>query len=647
VSEELPLVWFERRSSLWLGAVCREGAKKLRLIDSRGELLRIPHSRVFARLEACVAGGKPAAIAQRLRTLRGEVEGSSPGEEELWGFLEDAQPTPLRDLSDRALGGASDSQLARLVRGLLGEDGRLRSSFRFREGAVVRLDADTLGRIQARAAEAQAEALAAGAFETWWREGGDELPPLAEGLLERMKAYALSGATKDKGAAGAAKRIGYAEADELLEVFEERSLLPRGVNEVPYRRGISLEFSAEVVEEARELATAALDPRGEDLRDLPTVAIDTPGTEEVDDAFSVWEAEGQTWLAVHIARPAEGLSVEGALNDEAQARATSVYFPGNTIPMLPSEFVARYSLAPGAEREALSFIAPLSDDDEVGPGRFTRTVIRVDAHLDYEQALDHPLGRELLQRVEPICGRLRLKREGLGAITLRTPNVRIEIEDGFPRPRLLLDGRASRVIAELMVLYNARLADALSAAGGAAPYRVQAEPVPPVPDTDDPVQILSARRKFPPTRVKVRPGPQLTMGLQAYVQASSPLRRYLDVVAQRQLLSHLDGGPWAYTPESLKESLDSINKRERRARGAEEDRLRYFLARWLEPRQGVVFEAQVSRTGERCMVFLHEWQREVPLRSPRRRELQRCAQVEVTVERAHSRSRKVMLRLAD
>lgn len=643
------MVWFERRSGLWLGAVKSDGNKKLGLIDERGESLRIPRKRVLATLSARLEGGEDAQVGAQLRSLReGWREPGPPDEERLWDQLDEEEETSLAGLAERCFGQAGDPELAALARGLLAESGRMHPSIRLRDGGLVRLSASARERALGAAAEAEAAARAREALRSWW--GGGETataPDEARPALELLRGFALAGAQGPYKAGGRlAKQLGFEDADALLTALEHRGVVERGVNELIARRGLPAEFPPEARSRAEAIAGAELDPRGEDLSGRPTVAIDTPGSDEIDDAFSLWDEEGVTYLAVHVARPADWIAPDSPLDLEALERATSVYFPEQTLPMLPEAVVERCGLLPGQPREALSLILPI-EAGELGPGRFARTRIVVDAHLDYGEAHDHPLAGELLRELEPVLERAHAQRAALGAFHLRTPNVKIELDEaGEPRPRLLTDGRAQRAVAELMVLYNARLGDALSAAGAPAPFRVQAEPVALREFTDDPIQVMAARRELPPTRVQVTPGPQLSMGLSAYVQASSPLRRYLDLVSQRQLLAHLAGEPWPYPSETLGRLLKGVHGRERRARGAEEERLRYFLCRWLE-RLGpeVAIPALVSRT-TRPMVFLPSWQRELPLRSRRGDELRLGEEVQVSVDSVDPRARRARLRLA-
>lgn len=629
----LPVVWFERRSSLCLGAVKRESPKKLTLIDEEGDTTRIQRGRVVVTLASQVpAKGTGPALAA-LRASWAEVP--VPDEEELWASLSD-EPAPLRDVSQARYGKADDAELHALICALTsGEEGKprqLRPSFFVREGEIVRRPAEQRDGIRRRQELAEQEVRLRSAVAAWWEGPADASPPeeLSD-VIESLKAYALGGdkAQDHQRSARIAKRLGIETPDQLLLSLEARGTLPPHVNEQPARLGLPVSWNAAAKAEVAALAASPLDPRGLDLREVPTIAIDAPGADEIDDAISCFTHEGRPHLAIHIASPR--IAAGEALDRATAARATSVYFPRETVPMLPGEVTQRFGLEAGLDREAVSYLAPLDENGRPEPGRFVRAQIRVDRHLEFTNADQDPLGKEILDGLKAAVDYLYARRLDRGAFLHRTPNLKIEFDAaGEPQPQLLsVEGPAQLLVSEMMILYNEQLALALAKAERAAFFRVQRKELPPARPQEDIYAVLQARRSLPPTRVQVDPGPQHTMGVDAYVQGSSPLRRYGDIVAQRQILSILDETEPAYSEDEVRELLAALPKRERRARQAEDERQRYHLARWLR-HQGR-FQARLSRRGARATVFLDAWQRDLSahLKRDDERALGTWVQVEV------------------
>lgn len=634
---ELPVVWFERRSALCLGAVKRESPKKLTLIDEEGDTTRIQRGRVLATLGAQVPAKKVApALAELLQGWEAAAL-AVPDEDALWSALPD-EPTPLVAVAEERFGAGGDPELYALVQGLTreGKPRGLRSSFFVREGTVCRRPAEQREQIRRRQELAEQEVKLRGAVAAWWEAGGAPPAELAD-VIAGLEAYALGGerAEDHQRSARIAKRLGIETPDQLLLALEARGTLPPHVNEQPARLGLPTTWNAAARAEAQAAAQSPLDARGLDLREAPTIAIDAPGADEIDDALSFFVHEGRKHLAIHIACPQ--VAPGSALDAAAAARATSVYFPEQTLAMFPAEITSRFGLEEGQEREALSYLAPLDDQGRVEPGRFVRSRVRVDRQLTFEGADQDPLGKEVLDGLEVAVKELYARRLARNAFLHRTPNLKVEFDEaGAPQPRLLsVEGPAQDLVSELMILYNERMALALAEGELAAFYRVQAKELPPPRELSDVFAILQARRSLPPARVQVDAGPQRTMGVEAYVQASSPLRRYGDLIAQRQLLSLLEGGEPAYSEDEVRDLLDQLPKRERRARGAEDERQRYHLSRWLR-REGR-FQARLSRRGGRASVFLDAWQRELPAHLKRDDQRPVGTWVEVEVQSAEPR----------
>src|SRR5271170_7087010 len=164
------------------------------------------------------------------------------------------------------------------------------------------------------------------------------------------------------------------------------------------RHDLPQEFPPEVLEEANLFQPDVLpqDIEGrEDLRALPLITIDGADARDFDDAVYAERVRGGGWrLIVAIADVSHYVRFGTALDGEARARATSVYFPDRVLPMLPEHLSNHLcSLMPQVER--LSFVCDMRVGKSGQPGRarFYEAVIRSHARLTYDQAwryLEHP-----------------------------------------------------------------------------------------------------------------------------------------------------------------------------------------------------------------------------------------------------------------
>jgi exoribonuclease-2 len=333
-----------------------------------------------------------------------------------------------------------------------------------------------------------------------------------------------------------------------LKTSALRLLLARGAIASPYAWHLE-SFLARCFPRGCGFAPAPPPPAEDASLPLAAVrafSIDDSTTTEIDDAFSVSHGPaGRIRVGIHIAAPGTGIARDDALDAVARARLSTVYAPGMKITMLPEAWIAAYSLDQGRTVPALSLYLDL-DADGVRVESATSVVerIRIEANLRHdelapvatEQALAAsdpalPFAAELavlwrlaaglLKQREAVRGRpetggrvdytFELQGEGEGA--------RVAI-----RPRLR-DAPLDRIVAELMIHANSHWGGWLAERGLAGVYRSQ-----------------SAGR----ARMSTTPAPHEGIGVSHYAWSSSPLRRYVDLVNQRQLLCAVLGRAPAY-----------------------------------------------------------------------------------------------------
>ncbi len=195
------------------------------------------------------------------------------------------------------------------------------------------------------------------------------------------------------GMAVAATIVEYPTAHRDIVVRVDRVLGPMGKLETEIRsacvlRGIEESFPVAVEEEAarwREPGDAECDGRT-DLREALTVTVDPADAKDHDDAVSIEETARGWRLTVSIADVSWYVRPGTALDAEAYERATSVYFPGQSIPMLPEKLSGDLaSLHPGVDRLAVSVFLDIDRKGNVHETSFARSVIHSFASLTYDQ----------------------------------------------------------------------------------------------------------------------------------------------------------------------------------------------------------------------------------------------------------------------
>jgi exoribonuclease-2 len=271
-----------------------------------------------------------------------------------------------------------------------------------------------------------------------------------------------------------------------------------------------------------------------DLTHLPAFAIDDEGNQEPDDALSL---DGNR-LWVHIADVAALVAPDSPADLEARERGASLYLPDGTVQMLPPAAIQRLGLGLAEVSPSLSFGLDLDPSGEIVGVEVVRAWVRV-TRLTYSQ-VESQLEEEPFRSLYRLAQLHQARRQAQGAINIQLPEVKIEVNGGKVAIRPLPLSKSRDVVLEAMLMAGEATARFAVEHDIAFPFTTQ-DP----PDTQDSPTDLAGmfalRRMLKPSSYQTSAGPHAGLGLDIYAQVTSPLRRYLDLVAHQQLRAHLRG----------------------------------------------------------------------------------------------------------
>ena len=210
----------------------------------------------------------------------------------------------------------------------------------------------------------------------------------------------------------------------------------------------------------------------------------------------------------------------------------------------------------------------------------------VDAAIEDPQADLH----EELSALATISRALRKKRESAGALNLDRDelSVKVAASGEISVEVLRRSGAARSMVAEYMILCNTLLAEFCKQRELPAPYRSQK-----APDLDDviaqtpegPLRWYLTVRKMSPATISTEPATHGGLGASAYIQASSPLRRYPDLVVQRQVSHFVETGQQLYSKEAIASVAQRAEVQLREIGRLEEERKKYWFLKYLDQRR--------------------------------------------------------------
>jgi exoribonuclease-2 len=443
-----------------------------------------------------------------------------------------------------------------------------------------------------------------------------EDPPHKEyiiGLLIQLALYGTEGPDTKYGKE-LLSRAGISDIQNTRDLLINLGIWEEDENLDLLRLGVETSFTEEQLDESARLAETEIAFKGrEDLRDLPTLTIDGPLTLDYDDAVSLEIVDDMLHLGIHIADVAAIISPDSTLDHEAAERAISIYLPRRQIPMIPPSLSQDIlSLKQGCDRQTISLLARFDRSGKLFDYRFVPSVIRVRQKLTYE-GVNEALNKkgqpaipshseaeewiELLQEMYQISRRLKQKRMNQDALSLSLPDIHVKFN---PDSSLSLemdyqDTPSRMIIAEFMILYNCLAARFCRDNQIPVLYRSQSEPseVLSMDEVGYIYYVFQQRRKLSPAHIGTVPNCHSGLGLDAYIHATSPIRRYLDLVVQRQIGSFLMGMAPTYDEKKLKEVRIFVEPVIKNLQNVKRNRIRYWTLKYLNQQQGEKYKALI------------------------------------------------------
>ena len=336
------------------------------------------------------------------------------------------------------------------------------------------------------------------------------------------------------------------------------------------------------------------------LTQLPTITIDDEGTKDRDDALSfLVEEPGINLVGIHITDVATLLPPDGPLEKEAQLRLSTLYLPEQTIPMLP-EMISedKGSLDPQKTRGALSILIRFADNGNILNTEIIPSIVRSDCTLTYEEAdaafadSDHKW-HDIVVGLINVSRQLEKKRQHAGAMTLNRKDMMVKVANkNKVTVKIIPRNTPSRVmVSEFMILYNSTIGEFCHQNKIPAVFRTQAKS-----DFDNATQELLSNpedlnellewyltvRRMPPAETSLTPAHHSGLGVSFYLQITSPLRRYSDMIMQRQVNSFLQSGQPLYRAEYISTLATQSDVQMKTISRIEEARKRYWFLKFLQ-----------------------------------------------------------------
>lgn len=434
-----------------------------------------------------------------------------------------------------------------------------------------------------------------------------EIPENINPFIDRLDAWLRGDTDKDVTdlITPFADNLKLSSRELVFEILQKVARLPLDADRDVIVAGLKPEFSTAVNEAAQTVQPWL--PAATEKITLLSFSIDDEETREVDDALAI-EPTAQGWqVTIAIADPASIIQRGDLVDREAMRRGTTVYLPSQTVLMLPERISCDIaSLTAGEIRSSIVLRAWLTEEGQLLDSQISREGIRVLQRLSYKDA-DILIAEgqdetaQHLRLFSKLATQLRKQRVIEGAFSLQRPEYKVIVKDGDISVMMISHQSPSRLlVAEMMILANHIAARYAQQHQVPLIYRTQEAPLEPIDlemVENDPLSFHKLRKLLRPSTLSLEPGRHSGLGLSLYTQLSSPLRRFADLVMQRQLVAHLTGESLPYNQEELYAVLETADRTARDSRRFEgEAKKRWFLEylkeKWQDrPLSALIIEA--------------------------------------------------------
>lgn len=346
--------------------------------------------------------------------------------------------------------------------------------------------------------------------------------------------------------------------------------------------------------------------------------IDDEDSLDLDDAISVQSTGTGLTVGIHISNVAAQIPLGCDLYREAECRVSSLYLPSQVIPMLPPELSSgQFSLTRNGLRPVISLYARFGHNLMLDFWEFKSDWIRISGNLSYQQ-VDAALTAAPYSILKTVCEKLRVQRGTDSAIERNRYYWQIKATNGdVALRRIDLNSPARFIVEELMVLFNRLFAQRVQ------PLPLIYRNVAPYTENDgDPEAEVLGLQAYLSTKPLFHPG----IGSQAYLHATSPIRRFADLVNQYQFNALLKDRALPYSREQLDQLITRIEKRLQLLKGVALGSERLWFLRFLRqkhmdtPLNAMLIKklpnaylAEIEPWGRRIMIRCDAYQ---PLHTP-------------------------------
>ena len=285
-----------------------------------------------------------------------------------------------------------------------------------------------------------------------------------------------------------------------------------------------------------------------DLTNLKTFIIDSKNPIEIDDAISLEINDNEKKIWIHVSYPSKLFKFNSEIDINAKKRSSSLYLIDKCVSMLPKNIIEQSNLKKNKLSETLSACIELNENGSIKKYKILETLIKPNYELTYEDTNEilelEPKEEYELILLNKLLNKSYNYRKEKGSLTFNTSYSKILNNNNSISFETIEITQAHKLVSEAMILMGNVTSFYLIENKIPAPFRSQKINC----DSknilernfNSPVKYIILKQFIGKSYISLKSDTHETLGLDSYVQTTSPLRRYLDLLVQRQLYLNIN-----------------------------------------------------------------------------------------------------------
>ena len=359
-----------------------------------------------------------------------------------------------------------------------------------------------------------------------------------------------------------------------------------------------------------------------DLTDLKTFIIDSKNPIEIDDAISLEIKDNVKNIWIHLSYPSKLFKFNSEIDINAKNRSSSLYLVDKCISMLPKNIIEESNLKKNKLCETLSACIELNENGSIKKYKILETLIKPNYEFTYEDT-NEILELEPKEEYELILLNKLLKksynyRKKKGALTFNNTYTKILNNNNSISFETIEITQAHKLVSEAMILMGNITSDYLLKNNIPAPFRSQKINCDSKNilerNLNSPVKYIILKQFIGKSFISIKSDIHETLGLDSYVQTTSPLRRYLDLLVQRQLYLNINNKK-ILSEEVINKEIEFSNIKQKENNNIIKENKNYYLKLYFNNKKNklykIIFIRWINHKKNVALVFFTEYDLEL------------------------------------